>query len=272
MTRPIAQEQYIAPELSNVFSDEDLFSQVDALSGEVFRQVASRRTIKVRLEDRDYFAKIHHGVGWGEILKNLFQGRLPILGARNEWQAIRRLESVGVSTMSASLYCQEGIDPARRRSAILTRSLEDKISLEDFETGDPVFKRRLIAAVARMARVMHEAGVNHRDFYLCHFLMDEPAGEEPVLHLIDLHRAQLRDRVPRRWLEKDLGGLLFSAFDKGLTRRDLLRFIRIYGGCSLREALSKNPGLCRGALQRAKALYLQDHDGLPGEVERLLAI
>ncbi|MST95429.1 MAG: hypothetical protein EXS33_09230 [Pedosphaera sp.] len=40
------------------------------------------------------------------------------------------------------------------------------------------------------------------------------------LFVIDLHRAQLRDRVPARWLVKDLGGLLFSALDCGLTRRD----------------------------------------------------
>ena len=34
------------------------------------------------------------------------------------------------------------------------------------------FKRALIKQVAQIAGKMHSAGVNHRDFYLCHFLMD----------------------------------------------------------------------------------------------------
>ena len=95
-----------------------------------------------------------------------------------------------------------------------------------------------------MARKMHRAGINHRDFYLCHFLMDEPLAldQAPVLHLIDLHRAQIRQNVPRRWLVKDLGGLLFSAFEKGLTSRDLLRFMRLYSDRPLREVLAKDAG------------------------------
>lgn len=261
---------YIAPELAPGFSDADLFEQIDALQGEIFRQVAVRRTLKVELQGKPYFVKIHHGVGWGEIFKNLFQGRLPILGARNEWLAIERLSERSVPTMTASLYCERGSNPATRRSAIVTESLEQTISLEDFTTEDPLQKRRILAEVARVSREMHRAGVNHRDFYLCHFLMKTPDLPEPKLYLIDLHRAQIRDRVPVRWLAKDLGGLLFSAFDKQLTQRDLLRFIKIYTGQSLRDALS-NRALWLKAMARARKLYLQDHDALPDDIEKLLA-
>ena len=38
-----------------------------------------------------YFAKIHHGVGWREILKNLLHLKLPVLGAENEWRALNLL-------------------------------------------------------------------------------------------------------------------------------------------------------------------------------------
>ena len=132
-----------------------------------------------------------------------------------------------------------------------------------------------------MARKMHKAGINHRDFYLCHFLMDVPSAEDPeearekdkrpVLHLVDLHRAQIRQNVPRRWLVKDLGGLLFSAFEKDLTRRDLLRFVRIYSDRPLREVLVKEAGVWDEVVERAIKLWLQDHDLLPGSVTRLLA-
>ena len=271
---------YLADHLKGYFEGEDLFSLVDRLQGEVFREIDDRRTIKVRIGNSGYFAKIHRGVGWVEIMKNLLQGRLPVLGARNEWLALRALRNAGVRSMTPVLFCERGLNPATRKSAILTESLEPKVTLEDFAPGEPVLKRQLVTEVASMAGKMHRAGVNHRDFYLCHFLMDagpakdlEEATEQdkgPVLHLIDLHRAQIRQNVPRRWVVKDLGGLLFSAFEKDLTRRDLLRFVRTYSERPLREALVKDARIWDDVIERAIKLWFQDHDSLPGSVTRLL--
>ena len=259
--------------------NEDLFTLVDQLRGEVFRKIDDRRTIKVRIGTAAYFAKIHQGVGWVEILKNLMQGRLPVLGARNEWLALCALRNAGVRSMTPVLFCERGLNPATRQSAILTESLESKITLEDFETTESDLKRNLIAEVATMARKMHQAGINHRDFYLCHFLLDLPLVEDRddapgaplVLHLIDLHRAQIRQNVPRRWIVKDLGSLLFSAFEKNLTKRDLLRFVRVYSGSPLREVLVTDPEFWDDVIARAIKLWRQDHDSLPNNVTRLLA-
>tara|TARA_B110000285_G_scaffold100737_1_gene114729 strand:- start:5199 stop:6038 length:840 start_codon:yes stop_codon:yes gene_type:complete len=259
--------------------NEDLFTLVDQLRGEVFRKIDDRRTIKVRIGTAAYFAKIHQGVGWVEILKNLMQGRLPVLGARNEWLALCALRNAGVRSMTPVLFCERGLNPATRQSAILTESLESKVTLEDFETTESDLKRKLIAEVATMARKMHQAGINHRDFYLCHFLLDLPLVEDrddapgapPVLHLIDLHRAQIRQNVPRRWIVKDLGSLLFSAFEKNLTKRDLLRFVRVYSGSPLREVLVTDPEFWDDVIARAIKLWRQDHDSLPNNVTRLLA-
>ncbi len=261
---------FVATELRDHFDGGDLFRQVCELEGELFRSFANRRTLKVEIAGRFYFVKIHLGVGWPEIIKNLTQGRLPVLGARNEWLALERLHHCGVPTMTASLFCERGRNPANRRSAIMTEALEHKISLEDFVTDDPLVKRRILEQVAIIARDMHGAGLNHRDFYLCHFLMDVENLSLPRLHLIDLHRAQIRDQVPTRWQVKDIGGLLFSAFDKHLTRRDLLRFVRTYSGGNLRAAL-KDVNLWRQVIRRATRLYLQEHHELPVDITSLLA-
>lgn len=262
-------QQYIAEELQAVFSEDALFEEVDALEGEVYRQVASRRTIRTVIAGYPYFAKIHLGVGWVEIIKNLLQARLPVLGAANEYEALRRLKQAGIPTMDVVLYCESGSNPAARRSAIVTRSLENTVSLEHFQPETTAFKWRLIREVAAIARDMHRAGVNHRDFYLCHFLMSDDRSE-PLLYLIDLHRAQVRSRVPERWLVKDLGGLLFSAFDKSLTRRDLYRFMRTYTGRPLRQELSANRRFWCKVVRRAKQLYLQDHEQLQADIVGLL--
>ena len=63
------------------------------------------------------------------------------------------------------------------------------------------FKRWLIEQLAQTARVLHNSGANHRDFYLSHFLLQrtneshEPTPENSSLFLIDLHRMQIHKPV-----------------------------------------------------------------------------
>jgi hypothetical protein len=117
-------------------------------------------------------------------------------------------------------------------------------------------KRRLISEVATIAKQMHGNGVNHRDFYLCHlrFKTDGTAYPSPI-HVMDLHRAQLRVRTPRRWAIKDIAGLYFSAMDAGLSRSDRLRFIKTYRARSLRDTLADEQSFWREVEQRAIDLY-----------------
>ena len=124
---------------------------------------------------------------------------------------------------------------------------------------------------------MHGAGMNHRDFYLCHFHVlerdwsDWSAGEDFRLPVIDLHRAQIREKVPVRWLAKDLGALLYSAIDCDITDRDLVAFLRVYLGAEWKDKLHTDLILWRAVVTRARKFY-QRHRGvearLPGVFQR----
>ena len=230
----------------SLWAGQDPFVAVEALAGEIFRELEARRTLRTEVAGRGYFVKIHRGVGWAEIVKNLLSLRLPVLGAANEWRAIQRLSEIGVDSMHAVAYGLRGRNPGRQHSFIITEELTPTLSLEDFcldwkkHPPELRLKRALIARVAEMARRMHRAGINHRDFYLCHFLLHldpAPTADQFRLSLIDLHRAQLRGQLPRRWRDKDLAALYFSAVDIGLSRRDLLRFLAAYFACPLRQVL-----------------------------------
>ena len=166
---------------------------------------------------------------------------------------------------------EKGNNPARQKSFIVTEDLIDTISLEDlcaqWPAHPPSFrlKKALIEKVADISRRLHSNGVNHRDFYICHFLLHIPdgiAGIDPDnlnLFLIDLHRSQIREKTPKRWLIKDIAGLWFSAFDIGLTQRDIYRFIRIYTGLPLREAFTQYLWLWRPLERKAQKLYHRYH-------------
>ena len=242
----------------------DPFTAVEKLEGEVFRELEARRTLRTEMAGRAYFVKIHRGVGWAEILKNLLSLRLPVLGASNEWRAIRRLLELGVDTMHAVAFAQRGNNPATQHSFIVTEELAPTISLEDFcrdwpsAPPAPALKRALIERVAEMAGRMHRGGLNHRDFYICHFLLHldpVPTPDALKLSLIDLHRAQVRGNLPRRWRDKDLASLYFSALDIGLTRRDILRFLRVYFARSLRDILREESALLNDLAREADRLH-----------------
>lgn len=267
-------QQYATGELKEALDGDDLFRAVDGLNGEIYRELEARRTFRFETGDRAYFAKLHYGVGWAEIFKNLFQLRFPVLGATNEWQALRRLKALGIPSIEPVAYASDGYNPARRRSCIVTRALENTRSLEELVRDGMIdfsLRLKLTRQLADISRKLHSNGINHRDYYICHFLADMSTLDrgEPDLYLIDLHRAQIRSRIPRRWRVKDLGGLLFSAFDSGIGRRDVLRFVRDYTGKPLRQTLKEDRRLWQDVVRRARRLYLQDNPRVPTWVDGL---
>lgn len=244
------------PALATAWLGLDPFDAAFAITGEVLRVAPGRETLVATVGGRRFVAKRHRGVGWREILKNLVMLNAPVLDAGHEYRAALRLAAAGVPGLNVAAFGVRGWNPARRQSFILCDEIVHEASLEERAlqwraTPAPCPERwSTIASVAAIARAMHQAGVNHRDFYLCHLLCTS-GGE---LRLIDLHRAQIRARVPRRWLVKDLGSLYFSAMDAGLTARDLLRFVRTYHGGRLPRGAAQWR-LWRAVAARARRLY-----------------
>ena len=163
--------QYLRPDIAELWRGTDPLAQAQTLTGEIYREVATRRTLRVILDDKPYFLKLHMGVGWAEIFKNLVTLRLPVVGARNEYQACRYLDEQGIAAPTVAAFAESGINPAARVSFVLCDALEDHESLEDLSLDwnanppQPQDVRALTLAVADFARRLHGAGVIHRDFY-----------------------------------------------------------------------------------------------------------
>lgn len=252
-----------------LWNGKDAFEEVFALEGEVFRNVKNRRTFRIEVDGKGFFVKIHRGVGWGEIFKNLFQFKLPVTGAANEYLALEKMQSLGIPTMETAAFGERNFNPAAKESFLITRELTDVISLEDLakeKSVDFVLKKKLIRALGESAGRMHRAGINHRDCYICHYLLhrETVAAPEVRLSVIDLHRAQIRKKVPLRYQVKDTAGLLFSSFDVPLSKRDIWRFIRAYsGGRKLREELAENRKFYQAVYRSACKLYQKEFGRRP---------
>lgn len=259
-------EIFLRDEFETAWLGQNVFDAAEALEGVGVRAVASRSTIRFTMDGRTYYAKRHGGVGWAEVLKNWLTLKQPVLDASNEYRAAAHLKAHGLNSLTVAAYGRTGLNPAGRRSFLVTDEISPVLSLEQFclpwpEAPPSVkLKRSLIEHVAHIATTMHGAGINHRDFYICHLLLTEPhtVKDAPTpIFVVDLHRAQLRKKVPHRWLVRDLAALWFSSRDIGLTQRDVFRFLRAYFRAPLRTILNEHANLLARVDRRADRLYVK---------------
>lgn len=258
-------------ELIDSWKGQDVFALMENMPGTVAREMKDRQTLRFEINGQGYYRKWHRGVGWPEVIKNLLLLRLPVLGASNEWNGLNKLRALSIPSLIPLAYGLRGKNPARQQSFIVTRELTDVIQLDHFFEQYSVgikTRRRILASLAAIARELHGAGINHRDFYLCHFMLNTEfianQNQAPDIYLVDLHRAQLRVRVPERWLVKDLSGLLFSSLNLHFTRRDYCYFMRMYFAQDLRTIVMTHKTLLEKITARACATYRRDfgHDPL----------
>lgn len=255
-------EIWLREEFAEIWKGQDPFANAFALAGETFRVVEQRQTLAFRVNGKRYFIKRHRGSTWSEIFKNLVSLRLPVVSARNEYRAIRRLQELGLRAPVLVAYGCRGLLPGNLESFLITEDVGPHETLEDFcrawSAQPPTFaaKRALIEELADISHTLHTGGVCHRDYYLCHFL--RTTADAP-LTLIDLHRALVKQRLNARWAIKDIAGLYFSAMDCGLTRRDLFRFMRSYRRRPLRETLTEDGRFWDAVRTRAERLYRKEY-------------
>lgn len=245
--------------------------------GQVHRDVKNRLTYEKELGDLHFFVKRHLGCGWQEVFKEWYRLRKPVVSARTEWEGAETLAQAGVPVPRVLGKGERGRYPHAVESFVVLEALKDCDTLEHFKAGWHEFtgsswiaiKRAMIHEVAKIATSMHGQGINHRDFYLNHFLINRNViaqwtdGAKIPLHLIDLHRVQQRAEVPKRWLIKDLGSLLFSALDVGLTSTDVARFLEIYLGKDWKRQIRQDPKRWRAIITRAVKLYTGFHGKSP---------
>ncbi|MBS0266176.1 MAG: hypothetical protein JSS02_29875 [Planctomycetes bacterium] len=214
--------------------------------GDEVRRVKSRRTVRIELPAptahdatavRVFYLKRHEPPRWSEQWRPLLNFGKPILGGRNEWQAILKFQAAGIPTMTPVAFGE-----SQGRSLVLTEDLGTDYTLLDWAqsvannssrhadfapTADEAQKRTVIHRVAALARRMHAVGAHHQDFYLNHILWcGDPADFD--FRVIDLGRVGFSPRLSQRWIRKDLAQLDYSA--RTLSCADRLRFLRLYLG------------------------------------------
>jgi heptose I phosphotransferase len=206
-------------------------------SGIAKNTLRERVTVRVELgkqeRKRAFYLKRHSPTPIWEYVKSLSRLRIPLIGARNEWDALRAWKSISLPTQTPVAYGRSG-----RHSLLLTVALEecDKLShlIESDRNGSlPLsagLRQQLTRSVARLVRRMHDLGWHHQDCYTGHFLVRR---HDRQMFLIDLGRARRMRLFKKLWIRKDLAQLAYSA--SGCSLSDQYRFLREYWGRPFRQ-------------------------------------
>lgn len=181
------------------------------MRGATVRCTPARRTMRWHLADgRQLFRKQHRGGGasvesrWLAILHELgFRVPRPLFVARAARTSVLGMAAVAGRPLDLLLAEAAAAGQQRRAAAFAAQT------------------------VAPLVRRLHDQGLVFRDLYWNHLFAEDLLGAEPGF--IDVHRVlRPRWRV-RRWIVKDLAGLLAS-LPPGYSRAACLRFLRRYLG------------------------------------------
>jgi hypothetical protein len=170
--------------------------------------------------------------------------------AEREARGIQLLQRAGIATVPLVAWGHD----ATGRSFLITQDLGglhplDKLIADglDFET--------VLTATADLAAILHNAGLHHRDLYLCHFFgrPDDPAAP---LALIDAARVRPLPRLFKtRWIVKDLAQFRYSAQQLHVPEALLDEWLERY---TSRRSLGNAGFLRRRILQ--KTAWIARHD------------
>jgi heptose I phosphotransferase len=218
---------WVRPDLVEPFRKLGWTNAVEILSDErrqVWRRLPSRQNATVRLELSDGRTVYGHlkcharGTFW-VWLRELLAGGAGLPPGLAEAAAVGCCQAAGVATMQVlAAGATAARLPWQRQSFFLSEHLADSQPADDFwqsNVANPARfdggrRQAFLDALANAARRFHEAGLYHRDFYWCHFLVREPAAGRFVVHLIDLQRVGRPQWLKLRWWLKDLAQLWFS--------------------------------------------------------------
>ena len=161
-----------------------------------------------------------------------------------QWAAAHKLPVPRAVAMGTRLSPLAGFLAVEELAGQL--ALHELIPLASAQLSPAAFtlwKRGLVAELARLTRKLHGRRCFHKDLYLCHFFAPSKFAALPSVDwtgrvaMIDLHRLGRHLFTASWWRLKDLAQLLYSSDVPGVTARDRLRFWSLYAGPARRRGL-----------------------------------
>ena len=207
------------------------------------------------------FLKKHRVRSIAERVRSWIGARGGATAGRVEADNVAALKQAGIDTMRVVAFGEQA-SGGLSQSFFMTEELRGFAQLDHFVRRRfvPAAERTrrdreleaLAASVADVASRFHAAGFNHRDFYCCHFFIQELASRRFAIRLIDLQRVERRLWLRGRWIVKDLAQLAYSAPRERVGNTLRMAFIKRYLGVDRLSPADKR--FVRRVLRRQSAM------------------
>lgn len=178
---------------------------------------------------------------WDGFMSRLFPGKA-WSPAMQEYHHLEWAKQLGILVPEPVAVLEIHGPGNKLQSALAIRELDGMLALHEAiplaekslsTEAFILWKKTLIAEMARMSRILHDRNWFHKDLYLCHFYIHENHTREIPnwrnrVWMIDLHRLGHHPWTAKVWRVKDLAQLLYSSEIPGVTDRDRIEFWRCY--------------------------------------------
>jgi heptose I phosphotransferase len=211
--------------------------------GRRIKDIPCRSVTRIPAECRgrqtDVYLKRHKGKGPG-LGQWISGGRhvQRISPGKKEFENICSFREHGLPTVVPIAAGERKIPGEGEQSFVLTEDFSPYVQLEALVEQDPgVFmgesgllrKEELLREIAALARKMHRAGFNHKDFNATHILLHYGSGcKTPALALFDLQRVESGVLWRWRWPIKSMARLNYSLPRELFSQEDRVRMWKAY--------------------------------------------
>jgi heptose I phosphotransferase len=213
--------------------------------GQLIKDVRRRTVIRFVAADKgteiNFYLKLHKpGFKGLQALTRSFFGSKNLSQGLLEFNNICEFRKKGISTVIPVAAGEKSEGFLKIKSFLITRDCHPYISLETLMDKDPDFfkgqggekrKNMLLREVCRLAKKMHKAGFNHRDFNATHILLyfKDQSGF-PDTALFDLQRVEKLKFLRLRWKIKSLARLNYTLPDDLFNSGDRKNILLFYKG------------------------------------------
>lgn len=212
----------------------------------VWRSITERQNCTVDLADETGRPRRLH-------VKRYWPAGGGALPAADEARGIRALQGAGLATVPLAAVGEL----ADGRSFVITEDLTGFRPADKLIAGGVAFES-LLGPTAEMAARLHNAGLHHRDLYLCHFFVRADADGAPAeMRLIDAARVRALPGflTRRRWIVKDLAQFWYSTESLAVSEEQRERWLVRYS--EMREGRFRE-GLVGAVRRKARAIARHD--------------
>jgi hypothetical protein len=200
----------------------DAFEKIMAApapAGDITRAVPGRFTTRVEAAGRVLYLKRFRGfkIAWQ---------------ARNEWERLHELREAGIACATPVALGERAGLIAASESFLMTEEIPNAMQADWWLRDHAGRRREILAPIAALVKAFHALGYSHKDFYLCHFFVQESGGLR--IFLLDLQRCDQPLLFPRRWRVKDLAQLHYSMTQQaGYSQGEWREFAKL---CDITDA------------------------------------